>query len=53
MVCQHPVKLRATNVRAPIVKGAFSRQGEALNYDEVVFCSHPCCERVFKAVRTK
>ena len=52
MTCTHPVKLRATNIRAAIIKGAFDR-GEPLAYDEVVFCSHSCCERVFKAVRAK
>ena len=53
MFCTHPIKLRATNVRATLTKGAFSRGGESLMYDEIVFCNHPCCERVFKAVRTK
>lgn len=52
MICDHRVKLRATNVRAAIVKGAFGK-GESLPYDEIVFCQHPCCDKVIKAVHTK
>ena len=54
MTCTHPTLLKATNVSA-ILEKAYLRggPGNPMQYDEIVYCSNPCCERVFKARLTK
>jgi hypothetical protein len=55
--CLHSQKLRATNVSAVISPNRQLQGGggkaQPIRYDEIVFCSSPICEQVFKAVRAK
>jgi len=55
--CPHRQKLRATNVSAVISPNRQLQGGggkaQPIRYDEIVFCSNPCCEQVFKSVRAR
>jgi hypothetical protein len=55
MSCAHRQKLRATNVSAIVDQTRQLRggPGEPIMYEELVFCSSPICEQVFKATRAK
>lgn len=54
-VCQHPVKLKVSNVTAIIAGGSLTSgdPDRAIRYELIEFCARPSCEHVFRAERAR